>query len=142
MFKAITIASALLLIPTAVFAAPTVSPADEKAIDARADTLFKEMNTGPVDTALAHGFLPRMSTDNKSALQGLSTQIQAGVNFAGLPLKSEMISEDVLASVMVARTYIAYSKDVPVRVKLIFFKTPDGWYIQSLYFDSFQSQDY
>jgi hypothetical protein len=142
MFKAIVVASALLLTPVAAFAGPAVSPADEKAIDARADSLFKEMNTGHVDTALANAFLPRMSTDNKSALQGLSTQIQAGVNFAGLPLKSEMISENVLASVLVARTYVAYSKDIPVRVKLTFFKTPDGWFVQSLYFDSFQAQDY
>ncbi len=142
MLKAIAVASTLLLTPAVAFAAPVVSPADEKAIDARVETLFKDMNAGHVDTALANGFLPRMSTDNKSALQGLSTQIQAGVNYAGLPLKSEMMSETVLASVMVARTYVAYSKDLPVRVKLTFFKTPDGWYIQSLYFESFQAQDY
>lgn len=145
MFKSVVFASALLLVPVAAQAVtidPQITPADEKAIDARMEAFFKDVNAGHVDTALSNGFLPRMSTDNKTTLQGMTTQMQVAVNYAGLPLKSEIMSETVLASVLVARSYVVYSKDMPVSFKLIFFKTPDGWYIQSLMFQDFKAQDY
>ena len=139
--KVIAISALLCLAPVAVHA-EDISPADSKAIDARVDALFKEINAGHTDAALNANFLSRMATDNKQALQALSVQMQAAIGFVGLPMKTEMISQNEIASVLVERTYVAYAKDMPVRFRFIFFKTSDGWYLQSLFFDDFKAQDY
>lgn len=122
--------------------ATTISDADNQAIDAKANAFFTDLNAGHTDTAYYNAFVPRMATENKQALQGLISQTQTALAFAGLPVKWEKMSQTELASVMVARTYIVYSKDLPARFKFTFFKTPQGWYVQSVFFNDFNAQEY
>ncbi|MFT4090752.1 MAG: hypothetical protein QM645_08475 [Asticcacaulis sp.] len=110
-----------------------ITAADKKQIDQKVSTFFTHFNSGDLEVMYKDVFMPAIH-DNPNLLKNLINQTKSIYEYYQSPIKWSLVEENTEGSVLVYRNYIMHNDRGASRIRFVYQKMSQGWYLHSLLF--------